>query len=64
MSDKKTIYEVLILYGDSLESFSMRYGVPYSTVCSWSSCVRKPPQYVVDLFLRAVLCDKGFCLKK
>lgn len=64
MSDKKTIYDVLGLYGNSLEHFSVRFGVPYSTVCSWSSGVRKPPQYVVDLFLRAVLCDKGYCLKE
>lgn len=64
MNEKKTMSDVFLLFGGPLYCFSAIYRVPYSTVCAWSSGKRKPPQYVVDLFLRDVLCNKGYCSKK
>lgn len=61
MSKVFSMKDVFNLYRGNLESFSIRFSVPYRTVVSWSSGIRKPPQYVIDLFMGAVLCDLGYC---
>ncbi len=59
---EKNIRNVIRLYGEGINGFSLSFSIPYRTVQSWYEGKRKPPDYVVDLLLTSVLCKKGYCI--
>ena len=48
------IREMRAQLGDTQSEFSARYHIPFRTVQNWETGMRKPPEYVADLWCQGI----------
>lgn len=54
-----TVKELRHLSGLSQRAFGEKYKIPVRTLQHWEAGERVPPEYVVELLYRVVMCDKS-----
>lgn len=54
-----TVKDMRKLSGLSRNEFCDKYRIPYRSLQDWELGARKPPEYVANLILQAVLADRG-----
>lgn len=51
------IREMRTRLGDTQSEFAARYNIPFRTIQNWEACVRKPPEYVMNLLESRIRAD-------